>query len=368
MRAEQVGSLLRPSALLQARVDFLAERLDRVGLRIEEDRAILEALRCQIDCGLDVLTDGEFRRADFASGFVEAVQGFVDAEPAASPWHRRGSRDGTREAAPRRRAPVVAGRLATRARIADVEARFLAEHAARPSKIALPSPLLFALMAYRPGVTDQAYPTRAELIADVAAILAEEASQLVAEGVRYIQIDAPVYTHWADPDLLARYEAMGIELAELFDDAVAGDNRILDAARTAGATTAVHLCRGNAMGRWFAEGGYDAIAERLFRRLRCDRLLLEFDSPRAGGFAPLRFVPAGKVAVLGLITTKTGELESRDELLRRIDAASRILPLEQLALSPQCGFASTPAGNPLMPEQQWRKLELVGSLAREVWP
>jgi 5-methyltetrahydropteroyltriglutamate--homocysteine methyltransferase len=362
MRAEQVGSLLRPSALLQARVDFLAERLDRVGLRIEEDRAILEALRCQVDCGLDVMTDGEFRRADFAGGFVEAVQGFVDAEPAAPPWHR------ARETAKRRRAPVVAGRLGTRARIADVEARFLVEHAPRPSKIALPSPLLFALMAYRPGVTDQAYPTRAELIADVAGILAEEASQLAADGVPYIQIDAPVYTHWADADLLARYEAMGIELAGLFDDAVAGDNRILDAARSAGATTAVHLCRGNAMGRWFAEGGYDAIAERLFRGLRCDRLLLEFDSPRAGGFAPLRFVPADKVAVLGLITTKTGELESRDELLRRIDEASRILPLEQLALSPQCGFASTPAGNPLTPQQQWRKLELVGSLAREVWP
>jgi len=157
-------------------------------------------------------------------------------------------------------------------------------------------------------------------------------------------------------------------MEELLGVAIAADNRVLEAARAGGAMTAVHCCRGNWMGRWLAEGGYDPIAEKVFTRLRCDRLLLEYDSPRAGSFGPLRFVPSNKVVVLGLITTKTGEMESREQLLRRIDEASRVLPLEQLALSTQCGFASTQVGNPLTHEQQWRKLELVASLAREVWP
>lgn len=362
-RADQVGSLLRPSELLQARVDFSAGRLDLEGLRAEEDRAILTALGRQRECGLDVLTDGEFRRANFRSGFMEAVEGFVEAEAKAISW-----KGGPGAEPASWRTQVVAERLRPLGRIADVEARFMRDHAGGTFKITLPSPLLFAQAGFRLDLGDGAYSSRAELIAHAASILADEAGQLAAEGVPYIQVDAPGYTRWVDPQLAASSRATGIDMDELMRVAIAGDNRILEAARAGGAMTAVHCCRGNWMGRWLAEGGYDPIAEKLFTSLRCDRLLLEYDSPRAGGFGPLRFVPSNKVVVLGLITTKTGEMESRDQLLRRIDEASHILPLEQLALSTQCGFASTQVGNPLTHEQQWRKLELVASLAREVWP
>ncbi len=363
LRADQVGSLLRPSGLIQARVDFSAGRLDREGLRAEEDRAILDVLRRQRDCGIDILTDGEFRRANFMGAFMDAVDGFVEAEAVAVPWN--GVRVAERRPAIAR---LVTSRLRSRGRINDVEAAFLREHAGGVYKITLPSPLLFAQAAYRPHVTDEAYPSRAELISDAATILAEEAGRLAAEGVPYIQVDAPGYSQWADPDLVDGRRAPGIDSDGLLKAAIAGDNRILDAARAGGAVSGVHLCRGHSMGRWPVEGGYAAIAATLFTWLRCDRLLLEQDTPRARTFEPLRFVPSDKVVVLGLITTRTGELESRDELLRRIDEASHILPLEQLALSTQCGFASSQIGNPLSHEEQWRKLELVASLAREVWP
>lgn len=363
IRADQVGSLLRPPALLQARIDFSVERLDLVGLRAEEDRAVLDALGHQRDCGVDVYSDGEYRRASFQAGFADAVDGFTPADVPSLPW-----KGGERSEPPTWRGYVVTGRLRARARVAGVEATFLREHAPGPYKITLPSPTMYALGAFRPGVTDHVYAAPEDLVAAAAAILADEARLLAEEGVPYIQVDSPAYTQWVDRGRQAALDEMSGDRGRLFDAAIAGDNLVLDAARTGGATTAVHLCRGNRMGRWLSEGGYDAIAERLFTKLRCDRLLLEYDSPRAGSFAPLRFVPASKVVVLGLITTKTGALEPRDELLRRIDEASRIVPLEQLALSTQCGFASSQAGNPLTQDDQWRKLELVAELAREVWP
>jgi len=290
-----------------------------VGLRAVEDRAILAALRHQRECGLDVVTDGELRRAGFP--------------------HAR----------------VVAGSLLPAGPIADVEASFMQNHAGGSFKITLPSPVLIAEAAFASDVGEEAYESRDELIAGVATTLAGEAAQLAADGVPYIQVDAPTYARWADRD-------------DLTSVALAADNQVLEAARAGGAITAVHCCRAGWMGRRLVEDGFDPIAEKLFTRLRCDRLLLEFDSSRVGGFGPLRFVPPNKVVVLGLITQRTGEMESRDQLLRRIDEASRILPLEQLALSTQCGFAPDPLGNSLTQEQQWRKLELVGSLAREVWP
>jgi 5-methyltetrahydropteroyltriglutamate--homocysteine methyltransferase len=364
IRADQVGSLLRPPALLQARIDFSVERLDLGGLRAEEDRAVLDALRRQRDCGIDVYTDGEYRRAGFQAGFADAVDGFTPADVPSLPW-----KGGEGPEPPTWRGYVVTGKLRTRDRVAGVEAAFLREHAPGPFKITLPSPAMYALGAYRPGVTDHVYPTPEDLVAAAAAILAGEARQLAEEGVPYVQVDSPAYTQWVDRGRQAVLDAMGGgDRNSLLDAAIAGDNLVLDAARAGGAITAVHLCRGNRMGRWLSEGGYDPIAERLFTKLRCDRLLLEYDTARAGSFAPLRFVPPTKVVVLGLITTKTGPLEPRDELLRRIDEASRIVPLEQLALSTQCGFASSQVGNPLTQDDQWRKLELVAELAREVWP
>ena len=363
LRADHVGSLLRPPELLQARIDFGAGRLDRAGLRAEEDRAILDALRHQQDCGIDVCSDGEFRRSSFLTGFSDAMEGFVARDMPPMPW-----RGGNSHGSPAPRAVVVAHALRSRGRIAGAEAAFLREHCPVPFKVTLPSPLVFALSAYLPGVTDGAYPAREDLIAEVAGMLAEEAGRLAEDGVPYVQLDAPAYTRWVDRGLLAAQRDAGVDAGGLLDAAIAGDNRVLDAARAGGALTAVHLCRGNLMGRWLSEGGYDPIAERLFTRLRCDRLLLEYDSERAGSFAPLRHVPADKVVALGLITTKSGLLETPDDVLRRIDEASHIVPLEQLALSPQCGFATSMAGNPLTRDDQWRKLELVASLAREVWP
>ncbi|HXM56903.1 MAG TPA: cobalamin-independent methionine synthase II family protein [Candidatus Dormibacteraeota bacterium] len=362
LRAEQVGSLLRPAPLLQARIDFFAGRLDRQGLREEEDRAILEALRRQRACGIDIVTDGEFRRFSFVSGFTDAVDGFVAAEAPPVAW-----RGGAGQGAPGH-GRAVAAALRARGRIAEAESAFLRDHARGPFKVTLPSPLVLALYAHRPGLTDAVYRTPEDLIGDAARILAEEARQLAAEGVPYVQLDAPAYSQWIDPSLLASRWDGAVDVNRLLDTAIAADNRVLDAAGAGGATTAVHVCRGNSRGRWVVEGGYDRIAERLFTKLRCHRLLLEYDSARAGGFGPLRYLPGNKMAVLGLITTKTGELESRDDLLRRIDEASRIAPLEQLALSPQCGFASTQIGNPLTEGDQWRKLELVASVTREVGP
>lgn len=359
LRADHVGSLLRPPALLQARIDCGAGRLDRTGLRTEEDRAVLDVLRRQRDCGIDVFSDGELRRAGFVAGFTDAVDGCRPAGAPDLPW-----KGGTGREAPGRQGRAVVGRLRARARIAGVESAFLREHCPGPFKVTLPSPLTVAQLTYRPGLTDAVYSGWQDLMADAAAILADEARQLAGEGVPYVQLDAPGYWRWLGPEAAG----MGGDGDRLLDAAIAADNRVLDGARAGGAVTGVHVCRGNSMGRWLTEGGYDPIAERLFTRLRCHRLLLEYDSARAGGFRPLRFVPASKVVVLGLITTKSGALEPRDELLRRIDQASRIVPLEQLALSPQCGFASSLVGNPLTEDDQWRKLELVASLAREVWP
>jgi 5-methyltetrahydropteroyltriglutamate--homocysteine methyltransferase len=353
-----VGSLLRPSSLLQARVDFSAGRLDRAGLCGEEDRAILDALSRQRMCGVDVFSDGELRRASFITVFIDAMEGFVKTEPEAQRW-----RGGTgKEPPPPSASFAVASRLRARGRIAGVESAFLRRHSPNPYKVTLPSPALFR-SAHRAGISEGVYATPDDLVADAASILADEAAQLAAEGVPYIQVDSPSYSGWIEPG------SRPVDQTPAgLDAAIAADNLVLDAARKGGAVTAVHICRGNSMGRWLVDGGYDPIAERLFTRLRCDRLLLEYDSPRAGDFRPLRFVPPTTLAVLGLITTKTGTLESRDELLRRIDQASRILPLEQLAISPQCGFASSLRGNPVTEDEQWRKLELVASLAREVWP
>jgi 5-methyltetrahydropteroyltriglutamate--homocysteine methyltransferase len=259
---------------------------------------------------------------------------------------------------------VVAGRLSAKRRIAQTEARFMAEHSPGPFKITLPSPALWALETWQP---DRAgYPSREEFIADASAILAREAAQVASEGASYVQVDAPEYTHFVDPVLSEQLRAAGAGAA-ILDSAIAGDNAILDAARAGGALVAVHMCRGNSMGRWLAEGGYEQVAEKLFADLRCDRLLLEYDGARAGGFDPLRFVPEDKVVVLGLVSTKHGALESRDEVLRRIEAATGFVPVDRLALSPQCGFASGLQGNPLTAEEQWRKLELVAAIAEEVW-
>lgn len=359
-RADQVGSLLRPPALLEARAAHAAGRLPAEALREAEDRAILDALARQRAAGIDVLTDGEYRRGAFLTDLHDAVEGFV-SERVVLEWHGPG---GGAEGSV---APVVGGRLRPRRLLTRHEADFLAAHAGAPYKIAVPMPSQLAAVGYKPGVTDRAYPTRAELLADFTALIRREVEALIAAGVPYVQMDAPFYTYYADPAMRDRLRAVGLDPDQAFEDAVAADTACLAGLDRPGTLLATHLCRGNSRSRWIAEGGYDQIAEKLFSTLPVDAYLLEYDSPRAGDFAPLRFVPRDKTVVLGLVTTKEPELESQEALQRRIDEAARYLPLDNLALSPQCGFASTAQGNLLTPDEQWHKLELVVSTARRVW-
>jgi methionine synthase II (cobalamin-independent) len=262
--------------------------------------------------------------------------------------------------------PVVKERLRLKHRVSGQESAFLRAHAPGPFKITMPSPVHFVHGSWKRGVSDTAYPSPYDLLSDITRILSEEAAQLAAEGVPYVQLDSPTFTQFIDPEWDTWFADHGLDKDRLLDEAIAADNAILDAAHAGGAVTGVHLCRGNGMGAWLSTGGYDAIAEKVFA-LHADRLLLEYDTERAGTFEPLRHVPAERVVVLGLVSTKVPDLESRDELRRRIDAASAFVPIERLALSPQCGFASDFRGNPITEDDQWRKLELVASVAESVW-
>jgi 5-methyltetrahydropteroyltriglutamate--homocysteine methyltransferase len=232
----------------------------------------------------------------------------------------------------------------------------------------LPSATQFPAIAYKRGVTDKVYPSHSALLWDIVAIMKAEVQALVADGVAYVQIDAPRYSYYIDPRWRDYIRSeMGLDPDAALDEAVRADNACLDGARRPGVTLAIHLCRGNNRSHWYAEGGYDPIAEKLFGALQVDRFLLEYDDARSGTFEPLRFVPRGKTVVLGLVSSKWPELESRAELVRRIEAAARYVPLEHLAVSPQCGFASTMEGNLLSEDDQWAKLGLVVETARQVW-
>jgi 5-methyltetrahydropteroyltriglutamate--homocysteine methyltransferase len=363
LRAEHVGSLLRPPELLAARTAHERGEIDREALRMIEDQAILAVLKLQRDIGLGIVTDGEYRRASWLSGFTDAVEGFV-AAAGTREWKGDG---GKTVAGGSHRSRAIATRLRKTGRIAAHEASFLTRHAEVPFKITLPSPIVYLTSGYKPGITDKVYPTRKELATDLVAILREEILALVAEGVPYIQIDAPQYTQLADPSLRDWVRQSGWDPDRAIDEAIAADKACIAGIRRPGRTIAVHLCRGNYRGLWRAEGGYDPLAERLFNAFDVDRFLLEYDSERAGTFEPLRFVPKGKIVVLGLVTTKGPQLESQDELLRRIEEAARHMPIEYLALSPQCGFATQAGGNPLSFDDQRRKLELIVDTAHKVW-
>jgi 5-methyltetrahydropteroyltriglutamate--homocysteine methyltransferase len=247
------------------------------------------------------------------------------------------------------------------------ELPFLMQSSPGPFKITIPAPSNFVLASYKPGVTEEFYPAHADLLRDLVAITRDEIAWITSQGAAYIQFDAPFYSHYLDPVQRARMSAAGLDPDRELENAIAGDNASFEGISRDGLTLALHVCRGNRRSAWYAEGGYDAIAEKLFGSLDVDTFLLEYDDERSGSFEPLRLVPRDKTVVLGLITTKDPELESQDELRRRIDQAARFIPLERLALSTQCGFASTAPGNLLSEDEQWRKLELVASTARKVW-
>ncbi|HLY66006.1 MAG TPA: methionine synthase, partial [Chloroflexota bacterium] len=236
-----------------------------------------------------------------------------------------------------------------------------------PFKITIPSPSGFMISSYRPDTSSAAYATAPEMAHELAVIVRGEIAELVQEGVQYVQLDTPQYSYFGDPNMEFAVREAGLDPGQALDEAISTDNACFDGIDRRAVTTALHICRGNSRSRWVAEGGYDAFAEKLFAGLAVDRFLLEYDSVRAGGFEPLRFVPAPKTVVLGLVSTKAPLLERKDELKRRIDQAAKFVPLERLALSPQCGFASVATGNLLDWDAQRRKLELVVETVREVW-
>ncbi|HLQ35578.1 MAG TPA: hypothetical protein VK457_23065 [Chloroflexota bacterium] len=361
-RADQVGSLLRPAELLKARADVAEGKVDRDYLRYEEDRAILEAISLQRQIGIDVITDGEYRRGAWMTDLADSVDGFVKQSAI---MHWKGPGGGDEPSA----SHVVGAKLSRRKSLTGDQAAFVKQHAGvHPFKITIPSPSGFMISSYRPAVSGAAYAGPADMAHDLAAIVRDEIAALIAEGVPYIQLDTPQYSYFGDEHMQQAIREAGLEPRQALDDCIAVDNACLAGVERAGVTVGLHVCRGNSRSRWVAEGSYDAFAEKLFTGLEVDRFLLEYDDPaRSGGFEPLRFVPEGKMVVLGLVTTKSPQLERKDELMRRIDAAAQYIPLERLALSPQCGFASVATGNLLDWDDQRRKLELIVEVARDVW-
>ena len=367
-RADNIGSLLRPPELLAARAALREGRIDRNQARAVEDRAILTALELQKSVGIDILTDGEYRRDIFTADITQAVAGLVPGKPTVSfQWRGAGS-DLAKESKEGNLQFVVGGKLTKKGRLTPDEAPFLKQHAPGPFKVCTPAAMQHAISRYKPGVTDKFYPTIHDMLHDVAAIMRDEVQALIDEGASYVQMDAPSYSTFFDPHRRETLKQSGVDTDAAFDAAVAADNAMIEGIkRGPEVVTAIHFCRGNKRSSWGAEGGYEPIAEKAFGSLKMDRFLLEFDSDRAGGFEPLRFVPKGKTVVLGLVTTKFPQLESEDELLRRIEQAAKYVPTENLAISTQCGFASAASGNLITWDDMKRKLELVVKIARRVW-
>jgi 5-methyltetrahydropteroyltriglutamate--homocysteine methyltransferase len=368
IRADNVGSLLRPAELLEARAALREGRITRQQARAVEDQAILTALDLQKSAGVDIFTDGEYRRDIFTADITQAVDGLVPGKTTVSfQWRGAGS-DLAKESKEGNLQFVVGGKLKRKGRLTPDEAPYLKQHAPGPFKICTPAAMQHAISRYKPGVTDKFYPTIHDMLQDVAAIMREEVQALVDEGASYVQMDAPSYSTFFDPSRRELLKQSGVDPNAAFDAAVAADNAMIEGIeRGPEVVTAIHFCRGNKRSAWGAQGGYEPIAEKAFGSLRMERFLLEFDSDRAGGFEPLRFVPKGKTVVLGLVTTKFPQLESEDELMRRIEQASKYVPVEYLAVSTQCGFASAASGNLISWDDMRRKLDLVVKIARRVW-
>ena len=369
MRVDHVGSLLRPEGLKAAFLEYGAGRLSADELRRAQDDAIRNVVAKQEALGLPVVTDGEFRRLNWQVSFSE-VEGwdlwsgswksYLQSPDNRAP-HERALTKGD-DAVVSFRAPATA-RLKLKSSFPLEECRFLRSTAKGRIKVTLMGPDRVAQMC---DLEHSVYRDRDEFLSDVVKIQRQMVGELVAAGCDYVQIDEPSYTGYVDPATLERMRARGEDPMKNLERAIAADNAVI-AGLEGKAVFGLHVCRGNRASMWHREGTYDAIAERVFGGLKYDRLLLEYDTGRAGSFEPLRYVPGKRVAVLGLITTKTGRIETVDELRARIGEAARFLPMEQLALSPQCGFASGIAGNLPTEDEQLRKLERMLEVARLEW-
>jgi 5-methyltetrahydropteroyltriglutamate--homocysteine methyltransferase len=374
-RAEHLGSLLRPKALLDARAAAEGDQyrpvsgpLTYVGLAEIEDTAVREAVRLQEDVGLPVVTDGEFRRRSWFQDFLLALSGtritFVDAAhtiSAALPFRD----DASAETLPGHIIEVH-GKLTRQRGIFTEHFKFLKNITKRTPKVSLPSPTMLHFWGGRAAIDARVYPDLEEFWADAVAIWTAELTALHALGCNYLQIDDVTFPLLCDPRGQAALRARGDDPAGILATYAGVLNRIV-AGAPAGMTLAMHMCRGNNRGKWMGSGGYEYVSEVVFGRIDIANYFMEYDTARAGDFRPLRHLPAGKTVVLGLVSTKTPRLEAKDDLKRRIDEAAAYVPLERLSLSPQCGFASNFAGNPLTIDDQRRKLALVVETAREVW-
>jgi 5-methyltetrahydropteroyltriglutamate--homocysteine methyltransferase len=362
-RADHVGSLLRPKRLLEARRGHVAGAISADQLRAIEDSAIRQAVELQERVGLAGVTDGEFRRAIFHVDFLKHIHGVTLSESEYRVKFRGAGKE--IDFAP----PIlgVSGRLARPEQgIAVEDFRFLRSVTDRTPKLCIPSPSMLHFRGGRGAIDRHAYPDMEEFFADLARIYREELAALAQAGCTYVQLDDTNLAYLCDPEHRARVRELGEDptllpsiYAKLISDAVRD--------RPKSMTVCIHLCRGNFQSSWVAEGGYEAVAETLFNEIEVDGFFLEYDDERSGGFEPLRFVPKGKMVVLGLVTSKRPELESKAQLVERIEAAAKFLPLEALGLSPQCGFSSSEHGNDLSERDQIAKLELVVETARAVW-
>jgi 5-methyltetrahydropteroyltriglutamate--homocysteine methyltransferase len=357
-RSDVIGSLLRPAALLEARQKYEQGELTPAEFKFIEDRAVRDAVALQEDAGLDVVTDGEMRRYAFFGHLVEALEGFDKY----GGWSIT-FRDGEGHDASLQR-PVVVDKLRWRRQMSVEEFTYLRGRTKKPLKVTLVSAQQAAAY-YDPDKSRGAYATRDGYLSDLVDFTRREIAELQRLGCEYIQIDAPQYAALLDETIREGYRQRGSDPDKMLDACIDLDNAII--AGHDGVTFGIHICRGNHKSMFYASGGYDRIAEQVFSRARFNRFLLEYDDARSGTFEPLRYVPEDRTVVLGLVSSKTPRLETRDEIRSRIDAAARVVPLERLALSPQCGFASTSEGNRLTADDQRRKLELVAQTAREVW-
>lgn len=376
-RAEHVGSLLRPRRLLEAlsRVSsFSVDKarptdvslefagVDQEAIREIEDECIREAVAHQEAAGLDCVTDGEFRRVFFMGSFDQAIRGIAPNPDETITF--RNDKGGSIETEGR---PIVTQRLEKVASPGATEARFLSGLTNRPVKVTFPAASSIAMPTmFRPGVTDRHYASFEELAGHILQILRELIDDAIAAGATYIQLDYPAYPLLADPDFRARWKAEGIDTDAMLQGALAADRMIVDGLPDH-VRTALHLCRGNLRGMWMANGSLEPVAEQLFQ-LPYDTFLVEWnDTTRMGDYSALRHVPKGPVIGMGIVSTKDRQLESEDVVLRHLDEAARFIETQQLALCPQCGFASEAGGNDVDEDTQWRKLELLARVAARVW-
>jgi 5-methyltetrahydropteroyltriglutamate--homocysteine methyltransferase len=358
-RADHIGSLLRPARLRHAFRDYSERKIGEAEFQSIQDEAIRGVVKLQEDVGLRVVNDGEFRRGSYWGRFVQLTDGLTVKDATFRFHDEHGHElDFT--------APHVSGKVRRKQPIAVDEVAFVRGVTDRVTKVTLPAPSTMHFWRGRQWADPGVYASPEAFFADLGKVYREEIAELAAAGAQYVQLDEVALAMLCDPAARARVKADGQDPEQLVDLYVEAINQAV-ANRPAGVVIGVHMCRGNFKGKYLAEGGYDSVAEKLFQRADVNHFLLEYDTPRAGDFAPLRFVPNGKGVVLGLISSKVGALEPIETLKRRAEAAAKFVPPERLAISPQCGFASTVAGNPLTEADMRAKLALVVDAARAIW-